>query len=115
MLGQLRPESPLDQGLLQLLEEALLSEQIFRFRIARKQLLQKLRRNRRFGRHASLLQKVNSQKPAYTILKTPSRDAPLAPVIRDAEPQELALLWPRHRALRRVDLQPQLIGQEPAH
>src|SRR5271168_5275820 len=72
MLGQLRPESPLDQGLLQLLEEALLSEQIFRFRIARKQLIKKLRRNRRFGRHASLLQKVNSQKPAYTSFRTPS-------------------------------------------
>ena len=30
------------------------------------------------------------------------RDAPLAPVIRDAEPQELALLRSRHRALRFV-------------
>src|ERR1700730_10089938 len=43
------------------------------------------------------------------------RDAPLAPVVRDAEPQELALLRSRHRALRLVDLQPQLLGQEPAH
>src|SRR5438445_13756685 len=43
------------------------------------------------------------------------RDAPLAPVIRDAEPQELALLRSRHRAFRLVDLQPQLLGQEPAH
>src|SRR5467141_5361584 len=33
----------------------------------------------------------------------------------DAEPQELALLRLRHRALRLVDLQPQLLGQEPAH
>src|ERR1700746_616635 len=38
------------------------------------------------------------------------RDAPLAPVIRDAEAQELALLWLRHRAFRLVDLQPQLLG-----
>jgi hypothetical protein len=43
------------------------------------------------------------------------RDAPLAPVIRDAEPKKLTLLWSRHRALRLVDLQPQLVGQEPAH
>src|SRR5271163_1200597 len=43
------------------------------------------------------------------------RDAPLAPVIRDAEPQKLALLRSRHRTLRLVDLQPQLCGQEPAH
>src|ERR1700719_1876285 len=43
------------------------------------------------------------------------RNAPLAPVIRDAEPQELALLRSRHRTLRLVDLQPQLRGQEPAH
>src|SRR5215470_3809091 len=43
------------------------------------------------------------------------RDAPLAPVIRDAEPQELALLRSRYRALRLVDLQPQLLGQKPAH
>src|SRR6516165_10598409 len=43
------------------------------------------------------------------------RDAPLAPVIRDAEPQEFALLRSRHRAFRLVDLQPQLLGQEPAH
>ena len=43
------------------------------------------------------------------------RDAPLAPVVRDAEPQEFALLRSRHRALRHVDLQPQLGGQKPAH
>src|SRR5215472_2184157 len=43
------------------------------------------------------------------------RDAPLAPVIRDAEPQEFALLRSRHRAFCLVDLQPQLLGQEPAH
>src|SRR4051794_6403662 len=43
------------------------------------------------------------------------RDAPLAPVIRDAEPQELALLRTRHRAFRLIDLQPQLASQEPAH
>ena len=43
------------------------------------------------------------------------RDAPLAPVIRDAKPEELPLLRPRHRTLRLVDLQPQLGGQEPAH
>src|SRR5262249_13326595 len=43
------------------------------------------------------------------------RDAPLAPVIRDAEPQEFTLLRSRHRTLRLVDLQPQLIGQKPTH
>src|SRR5499427_5299672 len=43
------------------------------------------------------------------------RDAPLAPVIRDAEPQEFTLLRSRHRAFRLVDLQLQLVGQEPAH
>src|SRR5580700_7619353 len=43
------------------------------------------------------------------------RNAPLAPVIRDAEAQELALLRLRYRAFRLVDLQPQLPGQEPAH
>src|SRR4029077_15298661 len=43
------------------------------------------------------------------------RDAPLAPVIRDAEPQELALLRLRNGAFRLVDRQPQLFGQEPAH
>src|ERR1700757_1234753 len=43
------------------------------------------------------------------------RDAPLAPVIRDAEPQEFTLLRWRHRAFRLVDLQLQLVGQKPAH
>ena len=43
------------------------------------------------------------------------RDAPLAPVIRDAEPKKLALFRSRRRALRLVDLEPQLVGQEPAH
>src|SRR5262249_37221063 len=41
------------------------------------------------------------------------RDAPLAPVIRDAEPEEFALLRSRHRALRLIDLQPQLLGRSP--
>jgi hypothetical protein len=43
------------------------------------------------------------------------RDTPLAPVIRGAEPEKLALLRPRHRTFRLVDLQPQLLGQEPAY
>src|SRR5271165_511204 len=43
------------------------------------------------------------------------RNPPFAAVIRDAEAQELALLRLRHRALRLVDLQPQLRGQEAAH
>src|SRR6202045_4898052 len=43
------------------------------------------------------------------------RDAPLAPLIRDAEAQELALLRSRYCAFRLVDRQPQLRGQEPAH
>src|SRR5205814_2674119 len=48
-------------------------------------------------------------------LESFGRDAPFASVIRDAEPQEFALLRLRHRAFRLVDLQPQLLGQEPAH
>ena len=32
---------------------------------------------------------------------------------RDAKPQKLSLLRSRHRALRLVDLEPQLVGQEP--
>jgi hypothetical protein len=36
-------------------------------------------------------------------------------VIRDAEPKKLALFRSRHRALRLVALEPQLVGQEPAH
>jgi hypothetical protein len=43
------------------------------------------------------------------------RDAPLAPVIRNAEAEKLPLLRARHRALRLVDRQLELPGQEPAH
>ena len=53
--------------------------------------------------------------PPLEFVESLWRDAPLAPVIRDAEPKKLALFRPRHRALRLVDLEPQLVGQEPAH
>src|SRR5580693_6742349 len=43
------------------------------------------------------------------------RDAPLAPIIRDAEAQELALLRSRYCAFRLVDRQQQLLGQKSAH
>src|ERR1700729_1687445 len=53
--------------------------------------------------------------PPLEFVESLWRDAPLAPVIRDAEPKKLALFRSRHRALRLVDLEPQLVGQEPAH
>ena len=53
--------------------------------------------------------------PLFECVESLWRNAPLAPVIRDAEPQKLSLLRSRHRALRLVDLEPQLVGQEPAH
>jgi hypothetical protein len=56
------------------------------------------------------------EKPVVrAVAPTEWRNAPLAPVIRDAEPRELALLRSRHRTLRLIDLQPQLRGHEPAH
>src|SRR4029077_546297 len=72
MVGQLRPERALDQRLLQLFEKTAISGQVFRLLIVSKQLIQQLRCNRRIGRHVSLLDKVNSQKPAYTFFRTPS-------------------------------------------
>ena len=53
--------------------------------------------------------------PPFEFIESLLRDAPLARVIRDAEPKKLALFRSRHRALRLVDLEPQLVGQEPAH
>src|SRR5208337_2599274 len=53
--------------------------------------------------------------PPLEFVESLWRDAPLAPVIRDAEPKKLSLPRSRHRALRLVDLEPQLAGQEPAH
>src|SRR5215475_1427417 len=53
--------------------------------------------------------------PRFEFGKSLRRDAPLAPVVRDTKTQELPLLWPCHRAFRLVDLQPEPIGQEPAH
>ena len=53
--------------------------------------------------------------PPLEFVESLWRDAPLAPVIRDAEPKKLSLLRSRHRALGLVDLEPQLAGQEPAH
>src|SRR6516162_6317687 len=49
-----------------------ISGQVFRLLIVSKKLIQQLRCNRRIGRHVSLLDKVNSQKPAYTFFRTPS-------------------------------------------
>ncbi len=84
MLAQPGTEGSLDQGLLQLLEKPFLSKQIFRLRIIGKQLIKQLRCNRGIVRHVSLLQKVNSQKPAYTKFKTPS-----APLSEGARPNDL--------------------------
>ena len=71
MRRQLRPERTLDQRLLQPFEQPVVAGQVLRLLIVGKQLIQKLRINRR-RRHVSLLQKVNSQKPAYTAFLTPS-------------------------------------------
>ena len=57
MLGQLGPKRTLDQRLLQLLEQPVLSGQIFGLLIVSKQLIQKFRCNRRISRHVSLLVK----------------------------------------------------------
>ena len=81
MIGQLRPKRALDQRLLQLFEKTAISGQVFRLLIVSEQLIQQLRCNRRVGRHVSLLDKVNSQKPAYTFLLTPSRDSRTAELL----------------------------------
>lgn len=76
MIGKLGAQRPLDQRLLQLLENPVIAGQIFRLLIARQQLVEQLGGNRRFRfrnrPHVSLHQKVNSQKPAYTLFRTPS-------------------------------------------
>src|SRR5580700_10754608 len=74
MLGQLGAKRTLDQCLFELLEKTIGPRQILGLLIVSKQLIQQLRRNRRIGRHVSLLDKVNSQKPAYTFFLTPSSD-----------------------------------------
>src|SRR5262252_1817172 len=82
MVGQLRPKRALDQRLLQLFEKTAISGQVFRPLIVSEQLIQQLRCNRRIGRHVSLLDKVNSQKPPYTVFLTPSiTSVTLLPVI----------------------------------
>src|SRR5262249_49355704 len=43
------------------------------------------------------------------------RNAPLAPVIRNAESEEFTFLRSRHRAFGLVDFQAELVGQEPAY
>ena len=81
------------------------------------------RHPRRYGARSSItLRQAEPPGPAghlpdlrLELGKRFRRDAPLAPVIRDAEAQEFALLRSRYRALCLVDLQPQLIGQKPAH
>src|SRR6202007_2318593 len=72
MLGQLGAKRTLDQCLFELLEKNIVPRQILGLLIVSKQLIQQLRCNRRIGRHVSLLDKVNSQKPAYTFFLTPS-------------------------------------------
>jgi len=81
------------------------------------------RHPRRYGARSSItLRQAEPPGPAghlpdlrLELGKRFRRDAPLAPVIRDAEAQEFAFLRSRYRALCLVDLQPQLIGQKPAH
>src|SRR3954469_9219090 len=72
MFGQFRPERPLDQRLLELLEQPIVAGQVFRLLIVSKQLIKQFRCDRRIGRHVSLLSKVNSQKPPYTVFLTAS-------------------------------------------
>src|SRR6516165_11190488 len=72
MPAQLGPKRALDQRLFQLFEQPVLSGQVLRLRVVSKQFVQKFRRNRRISRHVSLPLKVNSQKPTYTSLLTPS-------------------------------------------
>src|SRR5580700_10554032 len=78
MLGQLGAKRTLDQCLFELLEKTIGPRQILGLLIVSKQLIQQLRCNRRIGRHVSLLDKVNSQKPAYTFFLTPSSIAAAA-------------------------------------
>src|SRR5580704_10928012 len=92
MLGQLGAKRTLDQCLFELLEKTIGPRQILGLLIVSKQLIQQLRCNRRIGRHVSLLDKVNSQKPAYTFFLTPSESLMKGP---------RALRWmPRLRAKR---------------
>src|SRR6478752_3130155 len=72
MLAQLGPKRALDQRLFQLFEQPVLSGQVLRLRVVRKQFVQKFGGNRRISRHVSLPLKVNSQKPTYTLFLTPS-------------------------------------------
>src|SRR6478752_5277049 len=74
MLAQLGPKRALDQRLFQLFEQPVLSGQVLRLRVVRKQFVQKFGGNRRISRHVSLPLKVNSQKPTYTLFLTPSRN-----------------------------------------
>ncbi|MGY3695838.1 hypothetical protein ACVIGA_005918 [Bradyrhizobium sp. USDA 3240] len=65
MFAQLGGERALDQRLLQLLEQPVVSGQALGLLIVSKQLIKQFRCYRR---HVSLLGRVNSQKPAYTFL-----------------------------------------------
>src|SRR6476660_6226447 len=76
MLAQLGPKRALDQRLFQLFEQPVLSGQVLRLRVVRKQFVQKFGGNRRISRHVSLPLKVNSQKPTYTLFLTPSGREP---------------------------------------
>src|SRR6476660_2133040 len=78
MLAQLGPKRALDQRLFQLFEQPVLSGQVLRLRVVRKQFVQKFGGNRRISRHVSLPLKVNSQKPTYTLFLTPSSRTLLA-------------------------------------
>src|ERR1700758_738752 len=72
MIGQLRPEGTFNQRFLQSPEQSVIARQILGLLVTRKQLIQKFRCQCRGRRHVSSFQKVNSQKPAYTRLLTPS-------------------------------------------
>src|SRR6185437_4132024 len=73
MFSQLGPKRSLDQGLLQMFEQPILAGQVFGLLIVSKQLIKKFGCYRRRS-HVSLLDKVNSQKPAYTSFRTPSEN-----------------------------------------
>src|SRR5690348_11414594 len=71
MIGQLCSKRPFNQRFLQSPEQPVVARQVLGLLVSRKQLIQKFRCQCR-DRHVSSFQKVNSQKPAYTRLLTPS-------------------------------------------
>ena len=74
VIRQLGTKGPLNQGFLEPLEQPLLARQILRLFVAGKQLVQKFRCKCCQCHRESLQARLNSQKPSYTELLTPSMD-----------------------------------------